>query len=45
MTNIEHNSTTDHGHADALSRLPLEIIQPSAEEDIDAVDVFHMSQI
>ena len=36
---------TDHSNADALSRLPLEIIQPSAEEDIDAVDVFHMSQI
>ena len=43
--NIEYKSTTDHGNADALLRLPLEIIQPSAEEDIDAVDVFHMSQI
>ena len=43
--NIEYKSTTDHGIANALSRLPLEIIQPSAEEDIDAVDVFHTSQI
>ena len=43
--NIENKSTTEHGNADALSQLPLEIIQPSAEEDIDAVDVFHMSQI
>ena len=43
--NIEYKSTTDHSNADALPWLPLEIIQPSAEEDIDAVDAFHMSQI
>ena len=40
--NIEARSTTDNSNADALSRLPLEIVQPSAEEDID---VFHMSGV
>jgi len=43
--NIEARSTTDNSNADALSRLPLEIVQPSAEEDIDVVDVFHMSEV
>ena len=43
--NIEYKRTTDHCNADALSRLPLEVVQPSAEDDADAVDVFYTSQI
>ena len=40
---IEYNSTTRHGNADGLSRLPVQVT--CNEKEADPVEVFQMSQL